>query len=128
MPWWAIAYLVVFILATIVGIFDDLKRPNKLRFIGGEILSVSFVILFVVGYFQEGFGKELGIYVFPMLIIGVVHELMAANRAIVEESKDLNFTKKELVILNNIGLLLANILIVPGYVLGLMLGLRNVGL
>ncbi len=128
MPWWAIAYLVVFILATIAGIFDDLKRPNKLRFIGGEILSVSFVILFVLGYFQDGFGEELGIYVFPMLIIGVVHELMAANRAIVEESKDPNFTKKELVILNNIGLLLANIFIVPGYVLGLMLGLRNVGL
>jgi hypothetical protein len=128
MPWWAIAYLVVFMLATIAGVFDDLKRPNKLRFIGGEILSASFVILFVVGYFQESLGKELGIYVFPMLAIGMTHELMAATRTMAEESKDPNFTKKELVILNNIGLLLANIFIVPGYVFGLMLALRNVGL
>ena len=128
MPWWAIAYLVVFILATIAGVFDDLKRPNKLRFIGGEIVSAVFVVLFIVGYFQESLGEELGVYVFPMLVIGVIHELMAANRTLAEESKDPNFTEKELGNLNNIGLLLASILIVPGYVFGLMLGLRNIGL
>ena len=128
MPWWAIAYLVVFILTTIAGVFDDLKRPHKLRFIGGEIVSSVFVVLFVVGYFREGFGKELGVYVFPMLVFGIVHEFMAANRILAEEAKNPDFTEKELVILNNMGLFLANIFIVPGYVFGLMLGLRNVGL
>ena len=128
MPWWAIAYLVIFVLATIAGVFDDLKRPDKLRFIGGEIVSAIFVVLFVVGYFQESFGKELGVYVFPMLFVGIVHELMAANRTLTEKSKDQKFTEKELIVLNNLGLLLANIFIVPGYVFGLMLGFRNIGL
>ena len=128
MPWWAIVYLVIFILFTVAGVFDDLKRPNKLRFIGGEILSAFFVGLFVVGYFQESLGMDLGIYVFPMLVIGIAHELMAAKRTMAEESKDPDFSGKELAVLNNIGLFLANIFIVPGYVFGLMLGLRNIGL
>lgn len=128
MPWWVIVYLVVFILFTVAGVFDDLKRPNKLRFIGGEILSAFFVVLFVVGYFQENLGIDLGIYVFPMLIVGVVHELMAAKRTMDEESNDPDFSGNELAILNSIGLLLANFFIVPGYVFGLMLGLRNIGL
>ena len=128
MPWWAYAYLIAFALVTIAGVSDDLKRPNKVIYIGGEIVSAIFVIVFVVGFFQVSVGSSLGIIVFPMLVIGMFHELMAAKRAMDAEKCDPEFTKRELLYLKNIGLILGNLFIVPGYVFGLMVGLRNVGL
>ena len=128
MPWWAAVYLVALVIFTIGGVFDDLERPNKVRYISGEIITAIFVLLFVTGYFYEGIGNALGIYAFPMLIAGVAHELFSAKRTMEEESKNSEYSERELFYLNNIGLLLANLFIVPGYVFGLMVGLRNVGL
>ncbi|MDH5232761.1 MAG: hypothetical protein OEZ58_03335 [Gammaproteobacteria bacterium] len=128
MPWWAITYLVIFVLFTIAGIADDLKRPNKVIYIGGETVTAIFVTIFIVGFFQESFGAALGIFVFPMLILGVFHEFMAAKRTMDAEIEDPEFSEKENIYLSNLGLILGNLFIVPGYVFGLMLGLRNVGL
>jgi len=63
-----------------------------------------------------------------MILAGVAHELLAAKRAMEETSEDPELSNKELLYLNNIGLLVGNLFIVPGYVFGLMMGLRNVGL
>ena len=128
MPWWAIVYLIIFILLTIGGISEDLNRPNKVRYIGGEIVTAIFVATFIVGFFYKDIGDEIGILVFPMLAVGVIHELLSAKRTMDEESNDSEFTKNELFYLNNISLLTANLFIVPGYVFGLMVGMRNVGL
>jgi len=128
MPWWAITYLALFIALTIGGISDDMERPNKIVNIGGKIVAAIFVVLFMVGFFNESFGSSLGILIFPMLMAGIIHELLAAKRTMDEETHDHDFTRKELFVLNNVGLLLGNLFIVPGYVFGLMVGLRNVGL
>jgi hypothetical protein len=128
MPWWAVAYLTIFVIFSIAGIFDDLDRPNKIRYISGEIITAIFVFTFITGYYYEDIGDVLGMYVFPMLIVGVAHELFSAKRTLQDESKNPEYTERELFYLNNIGLLLANLLIVPGYVFGLMVGLRNTGL
>ena len=128
MPWWANIYLTIFIMLTIGGIADDLKRPNKFRYIGGEIITAIFVITFMFGFFNKSIGDSLGALAFPMLLIGVAHELMSAKRTMDEEKNNNEFTKKELFYLNNMGLLLGNLFIVPGYVFGLMVGIRNVGL
>jgi len=128
MPWWAIVYLAIFLLFTIGGIFDDMERPNKVINIGGEIITAVFVVIFILGFFYENIGTSLGLLVFPMLIAGITHELFAAKRTMDEESNNPGYTKKELFYLKNIGLVLANIFIVPGYVFGLIVGLRNVGL
>lgn len=128
MPWWANTYLIAFVLLTILGIEGDLKRPNRAFYIGGEIVTAAFVIIFVYGYFYPKIGSQLGFYAFPMLAIGVAHELFAAKRTMDEESEDPELSENELFYLNNIGLLLANLFIVPGYVFGFMVGMRNVGL
>jgi hypothetical protein len=60
MPWWAIAYLALFIALTIGGISDDMERPNKIVNIGGEIVAAIFVVLFMVGFFNERY--SLGRY------------------------------------------------------------------
>ncbi|MBL4607749.1 MAG: hypothetical protein JKY01_07975 [Pseudomonadales bacterium] len=128
MPWWAITYLTIFILLTIGGIFDDMNKPKRVSYISGEIIGAIFVTIFMLGYFNENIGNSLGLLVFPMLIIGVAHELFSAKRTMDEEARNNEYTKKELFYLNNLGLLFTNIFIVPGYVFGLMVGLRNVGL
>ena len=128
MPWWANVYLTIFIILTIGGISEDLGRPNKIRYIGGEIITAIFVVTFMLGFFDKSIGDSLGFLVFPMLLIGVTHELLSAKRTMDEEKNNNKFTKKELFYLNNTGLLLGNLFIVPGYVFGLMVGMRNVGL
>ncbi len=127
MPGWAIGYLVIFFLITAGGIYEDLQRPYPLRWIGGEILTACFIFLFVLGYFESNLGETLGIYVFPMLIISLFHEWTAAKRTL-EDAKDSDLSRKESAVLHAVGGSLIILSLAPGYLLGFLLGLRNIGL
>ena len=94
----------------------------------GVCITLVFVIIFIFGFFKRDFGNTLWVYVFPMLILGVVYEILAAKRVMDAEKNDPELSEKEEFYLHNIGLILGNLFIVPGYVFGLMVGLRNVGL
>ena len=125
MPWWSYLYLGLFALATIGGVADDWRRPHRVFFVAGEIVSVIFVGVFVAAFFHPSLAQALGWLIFVMLGAGMVYELSAAQRVMNEHKHDSRFTEKENSVLNNVGLLLGNLFIVPGYVFGLAAGLRN---
>ena len=128
MPWWAYLYLSIYWLLTFGGVSDDMQRPYKGIFITGEIVTAIFVTTFVAAYFYAELAQQLGIYIFAMLISGFVYELVAVQRVIDDNKKDPDFSAKELLYLNNLGLVLGHLLIVPGYVFGLMAGIQNASL
>ena len=120
MPWWAYIYLLIFILSTIAGIADDMKRPHKIIFISGEIISTVFVVVFISAFFDSALASSLGDMVLLMFFIGVIYELAAANRVMEDQKDDPELSERENAILNTVGLILANLIIVPGYAFGLL--------
>ena len=129
MPWWAYLYLGLYVLLTFGGIADDMRRPNRVLFISGEVISAIFVILFVVAFFLPSLAAMLGFSIFVMVGLGMVYELIAAQRVLRahEQHPDPELTPRDAALLNNFGLILGNLFVVPGYVFGLMAGLRNAG-
>ena len=128
MPWWAYAYIAFFLLLSIYGIFDDLHKRNKVVHIGGAIASTTFVVLFVVGYFYSNIGNTLGLYVFLMLAIGVLYEFASIKRDLADVSLEHNLSEKQSSYINFFTMVIVDVIVVPGYVFGLMIGLRNANL
>ena len=126
MPWWASLYLVVFILSTVAGVSEDLHRPHKIFFVIGEFVAALFVYIFVVAFFDPAVAELFGRALFVMVGLGVLFEVTAARRVIFDNKNDPNFSKDEKAILNNVGVSLGNIFIVPGYLFGVMAGLNHV--
>lgn len=81
----------------------------------------------MLGYFEPSIGAALGASVFPMIVIGIVHECMAAKRTIESGLADSSGSDRESAVLTRAGLLLGAVFIAPGYLFGLLLGLRNLG-
>ena len=125
MPWWAYTYLAVFILSTMAGVSDDMKRPHKFAFITGEVVSAIFVCVFIYAFFNLELASKLGSFIYIMVGLGMCYEIIAAARVAQDHKSDSEFTEKENVVLNNIVLVLGHLFIVPGYVFGLMAGLRS---
>lgn len=129
MPWWAYLYLALLLLATIGGISDDMRRPYKEFFISCELVSAVFVVFFMTAYFHASVAAMLGASIFVMFALGMVYEFISAHRTLSEHDRnpDPELTPREAVVLKNLGLILGNLFIVPGYVFGLMAGLRYAG-
>lgn len=129
MPWWAYLYLALFVLLTIAGVSDDLRRPHRALFISGEVFSAAFVVLFVAAYFYPVIASTLSHSIFVMVGLGMAYEIVAAHRVVREHelNRDSELSPGETAVLNNLGLFLGNLFVVPGYVFGLMAGLRNAG-
>ena len=128
MPWWAYTYLAIFIMLSIGGIYDDLKRNHRTIHVAGGLVSAVFVVIFVTGYFYHNLGNSLGIYAFLMLVVGVLFELYSAKRDLAVESANHEMINAQNQHLNNYALVVGDLIIVPGYMFGFMVGLRNVGL
>ena len=128
MPWWAFIYLGLFVLTTIAGVSEDLERPHKWFYIPGEFVCAIFVCIFVVTFFYEDVASYFGAAIFLMVGTGVIFEFAAAKRVIDDNKEDSEFTEKENAILNDIGMLLGNLFIVPGYVFGFMAGINQVSM
>ncbi len=127
MPWWAYTYLAIFILSTVAGVSDDLRRPHKFAFISGEIISTVFVCIFIYAFFNSELANTLGNIIYVMVGLGACYEIIAAARVAKDHKNDSEFTEKENIVLNNISLVLGHLFIVPGYVFGVMAGFHSAG-
>ncbi|CAA0117760.1 Uncharacterised protein [Halioglobus japonicus] len=118
MPWWAIGYLIVVLLLTIGAVYDDLGKENASLFVIGNLASYLFVFGFVWSFFVPEVASFLGMLVFPMLVVGIAFEFYSTHVDI-EEAEDLSRNQKLAV------MLVVNLIVVPGYVFGILVGIRN---
>ena len=86
-------------------------------YVAGNVASFVFVACFVWSFFEVRIFEILGPYIFVMLTLGAVFEFVSL-RADLEEQPDLSPVHKLGVMALN------NVIVVPGYVVGLMVGLR----
>ena len=127
MPWWAFLYLLVFVALTIWGYLDDWRRPNRVFFIAGETISAIFVVFCVVAYFDEIFGEYVGPWILLVASVGMVFEFIALQRVIGDSEHDDELSDKVNKRLDDAGVILVGIFILPGYVCGIVIGLRTIG-
>ena len=118
MPWWAIVYLVAIFLLTIGAVHDDLDKENSKFFVSGSLASCLFIFSFVWAFFVPEVGIFLGSLVFPMLFLGIAFEFYSTHLDL-KEHQDLSSKVQFFVVL------VVNLLVVPGYVFGFIVGLRH---
>jgi hypothetical protein len=122
MPIWAWLYLVLVLLMFIAGFFTEYKRDfNE---ISGSVLSLFSICALVVALFNSPVAAFLGWLVFPITAIGIYWEHNRAEREIVfargRLSEEIELDDDEREFLLNVAIGLNALLVVPGYVAGMI--------
>ncbi len=129
MPWWGWGYL-LFVLAMFIASFMA-EDPRSRHEIIGSTLSLFTICTFVVGFFNFFVAEFLGVMLLPMLAVGVYWEftrsLSEIKRAqiLLEGEKDLSDEERGLLL--NVAMIFNAVVVVPGYVMGLVLCAEFIG-
>ena len=118
MPWWAVLYLIIFGILTFGAVYDDMNKNRAAFFVAGNILSGIIVVTFVVAFFNVDLASVLGPYIYAMLFVGITFEFISIHTDLKNE-RSLSSMQKLVV------MVVVNLLVVPGYVVGLILGFRH---
>ncbi len=122
MPVWAWLYLVLVLLVFIAGFFTEYKR--SFGEIYGSVLSLFSICALVVAFFNQEVATFLGLFVFPITAIGIYWEHSRAEREIVfarsRLAQEIELDDDEREFLLNVAIGINALLVVPGYVAGLI--------
>lgn len=122
MPWWGWLYM-LFVTAMFISSFFAEERPNMNEILGSS-LSLFTICIFVVGFFNVFVADFLGLFLIPMLAIGVFwefsHALSETERAkeVLLEQNDLTDGEKNFLL--DAAIAFNALVVVPGYVMGLV--------
>jgi len=129
MPWWGWGYL-LFVLTMFVASFMT-ETPRNQHEIIGSTLSLFTICTFVVGFFNLYVVDFLGVMLLPMFAVGVYWEF---TRSISETKRaqdmlvgERDLSDEERAFLLNFAMVFNAIIIVPGYVMGLVLCTEFIG-
>ncbi|MGH1402827.1 MAG: hypothetical protein ACRBDL_01140 [Alphaproteobacteria bacterium] len=123
MPWWAWLYLSFVLVMFVWGFVSDkdIKRDEVI----GSIFSLFSICAFVTGFFNAYISQFFGVFLLPMVAVGVIWEFRRAiegtESAQDELSKEQDLSDGERVILLNVAIGFNALIIVPGYVVGSIL-------
>ncbi|MBI1301728.1 MAG: hypothetical protein GC137_08745 [Alphaproteobacteria bacterium] len=123
MPWWAWGYLFV-----VIGIFiASFFTPREISFnrLSASACSLFSICTFVIAFFHSPIAHFLGLFLVPMTLIGIYWEFVNAADETSEAQDYLNnqhdIDEGERAFLLNVAIGLNALVIVPGYVLGILL-------
>ncbi|MCK5384771.1 MAG: hypothetical protein KAJ29_04285 [Alphaproteobacteria bacterium] len=129
MPLWAWLYLVLVLIVFIAGFFTEYKRD--FYEISGSVLSLFSICALVVALFNPFVAVFLGWFVFPITVIGLYWEYSRSEREIVfartRLAQEIDLDDDEREFLLNIAIGLNVLLVVPGYVAGLIICFNLLG-
>ncbi len=123
MPWWAWGYLLITISVFMLGLAVDRSRSGNKIF--SSSMSLFTIYVSVIGFFNDQIVSFLGLFILPMVFIGIFWEFTSSIR----ESKrardmldnDPSLTDEERDFLMNAAIIFNALIVVPGYVMGLFL-------
>ena len=124
MPIWAWIYLVLVLIVFIASMFTERKRD--VHQISGSVFSLFSICALVVALFNPPVAGFLGWFVLPITAIGLYWEFSRAEQEIVvararlAEDGELDDEEREFLL--NIAIGLNALIVVPGYVAGLIVG------
>ena len=129
LPWWGWAYLLFVLTIFIAGFFAD-KSLDSNEIIGSS-LSLFSICVFVIGFFNPEVIAFLGYFIIPMTILGIYWEFTTVVRETgkvqAELADDPELTEDEQTLLINIAMAVNALVVVPGYVLGIVLCFNLLG-
>ena len=131
LPWWAALYL-----AAVIGLFFlsfvSKRSDRKSSEIISSALSVVTICVFVIGYFNLPIVNMLGFLMLPMTAVGLWWEFTRAvketARAQEELGKESDLSDSEQSFLLNTAIGVNALLVVPGYMTGVILSCRVLGI
>lgn len=129
MPWWAWGYLLITLVVFILSLSVDKERSGNKTF--SSMLSLFTISISVVGFFNNQIVDFFGLFILPMVALGIFWEF---TRSVQESEiaqdmldKDLSLTDEERNFLMNVAIAFNAIIVVPGYVMGLVLCFNVLG-
>lgn len=129
MPWWGWGYLLFVMTMFISSLFTEKKLST--HEIIGSALSLFTICVFVTGFFNVFVSHFLGVMLLPMLAVGVYWEFSQAvletSRAqgLLKDQNDLSDGERDFLL--NMAIAFNGLVVVPGYVMGLVLCAEMIG-
>lgn len=130
LPWWGWGYL-LFVLAMFVTSFFS-EKSLDMNEVSGSALSLFSICVFVVGFYNPAIVQFLGVLIIPMTVIGIYWEFTRAVQetgcAQDELAHEPDLSEGEREVLLNVAIGFNALLVVPGYVLGVILSFNVLGI
>lgn len=129
LPWWASLYLITVLGLYIAGLFTEKKRSQ--HEIVGSAMSLFSICTFVLCFFYAGLAVLFGYLVIPMALVGIYWEFTRAvqetsyARKMLSEEGDLSEGEQDFLL--NMAVGFNALIIVPGYLAGIILSFRALG-
>lgn len=134
MPWWAWGYLMLVSATFIVGCFIEpqtVSRRVYRNILIASCCSLFCICVFVTGVFNPQSVRVFGPMIVPMTLVGIFWEFTKAVNetriAELELEKETDLSDDEQKFLLNLAIGFNAVLVVPGYVAGLVLSARILG-
>ena len=129
LPWWGWGYLILALIVFVISWSVEAARSHDN--ILASTLSLFTICVSVIGFFNPPVIAFLGFFIIPMVALGVFWEFTRAVKetdvaqAMLEEDPEL--TEKERDFLLNIAIGFNALIILPGYIMGLILCFNVLG-
>lgn len=123
-PIWAKIYWLILLIFYSAGNYSEYKDGERnIGVILIDTISFLFISLFIIEYFDKNGVFKLGLWLIPMVVAGVSWEMYITHNEICkhENNPDPELSEIENKICNNIGLTISNLIVVPGYFVGIWL-------
>lgn len=130
LPWWASGYLLIVLGLYVAGLFTD--KPRSQHDIIGSAMSLFSICTFVICFFNADIAALFGLLVIPMSLMGVYWEFRQAvqessyAREMLADEGDLDEDEQDFLL--NIAIGFNALIVVPGYLAGVIVSLRALGL
>lgn len=124
MPWWVIAYAILFALVGVAGAFDELRcGDGRLGFLA-QLVSTGVSLMLLYAYFESGLSTRLGALVIPAFVGALTYEIYAAVKDLrnVTPDKDLSSPTNQVI------RAAAILFVLPPHIVGGILSVRSMGL
>lgn len=130
LPWWGWGYL-LFVLTIFVTSFFSEKSLN-MNEVSASAMSLFSICVFVIGFYNPLVVQFLGILIIPMTLIGIYWEFTSAiyetENAQDELAREADLSDGERTLLLNVAIGFNALIVVPGYVIGILLSFNVLGI
>lgn len=120
MPWWAALYIAMFAGIGVFGAFIDLRgRKRAVWHVAFDVVSATALIFLMLGRWHQHLVAPLGVWAAVMFSALVAWDVYSTRLDLAELEHELEPTSGENEITNWLGILVAAVVVAPGYALAL---------
>ena len=124
MPWWALLYVVLYVIIGVAAAIDDYRSAKGVSWALAELLATALGSLFVVALWREQLQVGLGRTVLPLVIGVAIWEVVSARHDLSSLKPDSGLSAEADRTATRLGILLGILLVIPALAAGTVLSWR----